>query len=88
MIVYDDDGIELIPCNCENGEWYAECCNGADGCSCYGKPVNMGKCNLCNGTGWRRPDADMMANLVEIRGYCFVGSGQSGYWSNKPAMGR
>jgi len=83
MKVYDDDGTELVRCEmCENGEWWAECCNGADGCDCHGRPVNMGRCNVCNGTGWRRPDADKMANVNTIRGRCFVRSGPTGgYWA-------
>jgi hypothetical protein len=44
----------------------------------------MGKCNVCNGTGWHRPDADTRANLRTIQGRCFVGSGPTrGYWANR-----
>jgi len=89
MRVYDDSGVELIQCHCDNGRWFTECCNGAGGCSCHGQPVDMGTCHICHGTGWRRPDADIKANLRTIQGFCFAGSGpSSGYWADKPAMGR
>lgn len=87
MKVYDDDGTELIRCEmCENGIWYTECCNGSGGCDCMGQPVAMGQCNVCGGTGWRRPDANKRANSDSIRrsGRCFAGSGPtSGYWAGK-----
>ncbi len=85
MKVYDDDGTELIQCEmCEGGIWYTECCNGANGCDCKGQMVEMGQCNVCKGTGWRRLDANKMANCEAIRGRCFVGSGPtSGYWAGK-----
>lgn len=81
----NNDGTELIRCrNCYNGRWEVECCNGAGGCDCHGKPVDMGICNVCGGTGWHRPDADTRANLRKIQGRCFVGSGPtSGYWAGK-----
>lgn len=76
--------IEMIRCECcENGIWYTECCNGADGCSCEGLPINMGPCNVCEGTGYRRPDADTKANVKTIQGSCFIGSGprnMPSYW--------
>jgi hypothetical protein len=77
MKAFDDDGTELIRCtSCENGQWESECCNGAGGCSC----------RVCKGSGWKRPDADAMANAKHIRamGQCFLGSGpSSGYWAGK-----
>jgi len=91
MEAYDDDGTKLIPCEyCENGTWFTECCNGAGGCSCHGELVNMGNCHVCNGTGWRRLDANIRANsdFIRMTGACFAGSGpKTGYWSNKPALG-
>ena len=76
MKVYDDDGTELNPCNhCEGGRWAVECCSGAGGCDCRGQEVDMGQCNVCGGTGWKRPDADMRANLRTIEGRCFTEHG-------------
>ncbi len=79
-----------VPCrSCENGEWWTECCNGAGGCSCRGQRVHMGTCNVCHGTGYHTPSANVLANVDTIRGYCFMGSGpSSGYWADKPALGR
>ncbi len=84
MKVFDDDGTELIKCKmCNNGQWQAACCNGAGGCSCRGDLVEMGMCNVCNGTGWRREDADVKANIKTIK-TCFIGSGpRTGYWAGK-----
>jgi len=83
---------DRVPCEmCENGVWWTECCSGAGGCSCHGQPVEMGICNVCGGTGLRDKDVNLQANSDMIRqgGFCFVGSGpRSGYWSDKPAMGR
>lgn len=80
-----DDGTELVRCEyCDNGHWETECCNGADGCDCRGERVPMGPCNVCNGTGWRRPDADTRANLQTIQGRCFIGAGPTrGYWAGR-----
>jgi hypothetical protein len=76
-----------VPCEmCVNGQWEAECCNGADGCSCHGLPVQMGTCQVCGGTGMRSINADKMANanLIRRSGRCFLGSGpRSGYWAGK-----
>lgn len=85
MKAYDDDGTELVQCrNCEGGRWYTECCNGANGCDCRGEIVDMGVCNVCQGAGWHRPNADTEANLNAIRGRCFTGSGPtSGYWAGR-----
>lgn len=70
--------------NCENGIWYAECCNGANGCDCGGQPIAMGTCKVCGGTGYHEVGADTMANAKTIRGMCFLGSGPtSGYWARK-----
>lgn len=75
----------LVKCECcDNGQWFAECCNGTGGCDCHGQPVNMGKCHVCNGTGWRKKDANLKANTESIRGRCFIGSGpRTGYWAGK-----
>jgi hypothetical protein len=76
MKAFDDDGTELIRCtSCINGRWETECCNGANGCSCRGEVIDMGQCGVCLGTGWRRPDANMLANIEQIRGLCYIGSG-------------
>ena len=85
MKAIDDDGTELVRCEyCDNGHWETECCNGADGCDCRGERVPMGPCNVCNGTGWRRPDADTRANLQTIQGRCFIGAGPTrGYWAGR-----
>jgi len=81
MKAYDDDGTELIRCRyCEGGHWYTECCNGAGGCDCGGQVIDMGTCNVCNGKGWHRPDADTRANLKTIQGRCFIGSGPNGWY--------
>ena len=69
----------LIRCTaCIGGRWEAECCNGSSGCSCGGEPVDMGRCLVCNGTGWRTEDADVRANANLIRGRCYLGSGPRG----------
>lgn len=85
MKVFDDDGTELVKCEmCENGVWWSECCNGAEGCSCQGQPVNMGTCNVCGGKGFRKPNANKNANSDYIRRnrMLFAGSGPvRGYWS-------
>jgi len=85
MKVIDEDGTERMLCEyCENGTWWTECCSGANGCDCHGQPVNMGTCNICHGTGWRRPDADTRANLRTIQGRCFIGAGPTrGYWAGR-----
>lgn len=67
---------ELIPCEmCIGGRWETECCNGSGGCSCKGERIDMGRCNVCGGSGMRRKDANKMANCYTIRGQCYVGSG-------------
>lgn len=80
----DDD---MIACkNCYNGRWEAECCNGAGGCSCEGKPVDMGVCLVCGGTGRHTRGADTRANSRSIlsSGRCFIGGGpKTGYWAGK-----
>jgi len=79
----DEAGVELVRCHCEDGHWYAECCDGSGGCSCGGRAMDMGICNVCGGSGWRRPDADLTANAKTIRS-CFLGSGpRTGYWAGK-----
>lgn len=76
MQAFDDDGTELTPCDCcYGGRWETECCNGAGGCSCNGQVIDMGPCNVCRGTGWKRPDADTNANIRVISGLCYIGSG-------------
>jgi hypothetical protein len=64
-----------------DGTWETECCNGSGGCSCRGQRVDMGPCNVCNGTGRVDPENyDMEANLKMISGACFIGSGPRGGW--------
>ncbi len=67
------------------GEWYTECCNGSDGCSCQGGMVPMGTCGVCNGEGHVvEGEHDPMANINALRGYCFAGSGPStGFWAGR-----
>ena len=74
--MFDDDGTEMIPCEMcyGHGEWETECCNGDYGCSCGGRPVPMGQCQVCRGLGWRRPDADTHANIRTIQGLCYIGT--------------
>ncbi|OHB71894.1 MAG: hypothetical protein A2W23_06500 [Planctomycetes bacterium RBG_16_43_13] len=76
---------EKIRCECcDSGKWKTECCNGADGCDCRGERVDMGKCHVCDGTGWRHQNADTRANLKTIQGRCFVGLGPTrGYWRDR-----
>lgn len=77
MKAFDDDGTELLQCTAcaGRGHWAVECCNGSSGCSCRGQEVDMGPCNVCRGTGWRRLDANVLANCDAIRGMCYLGSG-------------
>jgi len=74
------------------GTWEVECCNGSGGCSCGGGLVDMGRCNVCGGSGYViEGQYDDMANVNAIRraGACFAGSGpSSGYWAGKPALNR
>ena len=74
-----------------SGEWEAECCNGSGGCSCRGQAVNMGRCNVCNGTGrvtQGKYNARANSDFILRSGCCFLGTGPStGYWSTTPAMG-
>lgn len=58
---------------CEQGELWAECCNGSDGCPCHGKQVYLGPCRVCNGTGKLPEHADRQANLRLIREMAPVG---------------
>jgi hypothetical protein len=85
MKAFDNDGTELLKCkNCFGGRWEAECCDGSGGCSCRGQPVDMGTCRVCGGTGWRRPDANLRANVESIGSRCFLGSGPAtGFWAGK-----
>ena len=85
MRVLDDDGTEMVKCrNCYGGRWETECCNGAGGCDCRGQVIDMGPCNVCNGSGYHRPDADTRANIRAIEGRCFIGSGPtSGIWAGR-----
>jgi hypothetical protein len=76
MKVLDDDGTQLIQCrNCIAGRWETECCNGSGGCDCRGQVVDMGRCLVCNGTGWHRPDANTDANRRSIAGCSYIGRG-------------
>ena len=78
----NDDEIKCR--NCTNGKWSVECCSGANGCDCYGQEVDMGTCNVCGGTGWHGPDANIRANIQAIKGRLFIGSGPtSGYWAGR-----
>lgn len=70
-----------LACN-GTGEWETECCSGVGGCSCNGDPVYMGKCNVCEGTGYINENSDPAANLKAINGACFIGSGpNNGIWA-------
>lgn len=81
---------KLCPSCYGEGRWETECCNGSGGCSCRGRTVDMGACNVCHGSGYVIDGQyNRDANINTIKGYCFVGSGpSSGYWSGTPAMGR
>lgn len=81
----DTENEQLIPCRiCDGGRWWTECCSGANGCDCRGQPIDMGRCHVCNGTGFHRPDADLRANIRTIEGRCFIGRGPiTGYWAGK-----
>lgn len=60
------------------GHWECECCDGSRGCSCRGQVVEMGRCNVCHGSGYVRADGvgvNQMANCDEIRGLSYLGSG-------------
>ena len=74
-----------VPCrHCIDGRWETECCSGADGCDCHGDVIDMGRCNVCGGTGYHSPDADTRANIRTIEGQCFIGSGPTrGPWANR-----
>lgn len=72
------------------GHWEAECCNGAEGCSCRGLPVPMGRCFGCDGTG-RPISGREQANAESIHqaGVAFLGSGpRAGYFAQAPALNR
>ncbi len=76
----DDDGTEMLPCECCNGgHWETECCNGSGGCSCGGQRIDMGPCHVCRGLAYRRPDANLNANINTIQGLCYIGSGPVRY---------
>lgn len=71
------------PCN-GSGRFLTECCNGAGGCSCRGKTVDMGNCRVCGGSGMRHENANTRANIESISGLCFVGSGpKDGFWCGR-----
>ena len=79
----NDDPVRCEHCD-GDGEWWSECCSGAGGCDCHGRQINMGRCQVCGGTGYRRPEANRDANRRMIQGQCFIGSGpSSGYWRGK-----
>jgi hypothetical protein len=59
-----------------SGEWETECCDGSRGCSCHGERVPMGRCYVCNGTGYViEGKYDPMANCNSIKGMLYAGSG-------------
>jgi hypothetical protein len=75
-----------------DGTWEAECCSGADGCSCGGRAVDMGACRVCGGTG-RVIDGeyDIDANRRQIAGLHFVGTGPADkrdIWPNRGGYGQ
>jgi hypothetical protein len=75
--------------NCDGGHWWTECCNGSGGCSCRGQPINMGQCNVCDGTGYHEAGADTRANIRAIGGACFIGTGpQNGSWAGARRLNR
>lgn len=78
---------ETVPCEACNGSgrWETECCNGSGGCDCGGQVLDMGNCNVCGGSGMRKPDADVMANVNAIRGLCYIGAGPQ---EERPGMER
>lgn len=79
--------MERCPSCYGSGQWETECCNGADGCDCNGQRVQMGRCNVCQGSGQIRADrqgVNLRANCDAIAGRCFIGRGPtSGYWAGK-----
>lgn len=80
----------MCPSCLGDGYWEAECCNGSGGCSCGGQPVNMGRCNVCGGSGQveegnYNPRANV--NFIERGGYGYLGTGPS-YNTRIPALGR
>jgi hypothetical protein len=84
MKVTDDDGSPMFECigcgsfGTPKGRLYTECCNGAGGCSCRGEFVDLGKCQLCKGTGFMREDVDKNANIRIIRSLAEAGGGYLG----------
>ena len=71
-----------------SGSWETECCNGSGGCSCRGRVVEMGRCNVCGGHGYVvEGDYDPRANLSTIRGLHFIGSGPNGMHNLWPKRG-
>lgn len=80
--------MERCPGCLGSGYWETECCDGSGGCSCRGGRIQMGTCNVCRGYGVIGADANRMANVEAITGYCFIGTGpSSGYWADKPSLG-
>ena len=80
-----DEENQLVDCrNCIGGRWETECCSGANNCDCRGQVIDMGRCNVCQGTGKHKRDANTRANIETIQGRCFIGRGPtSGYWAGK-----
>lgn len=68
------------------GSWETECCNGAGGCSCRGREVDMGTCRECGGRGQIEVGSYRAANRESIRGLHFIGTGSVGterLWPNR-----
>ena len=52
---YDNDW-DLVCCkDCNNGRWEIHHCND-ENCACRGQPIDIGKCLVCDGTGWHKPE--------------------------------
>lgn len=84
--------VEMEPCQAcgGSGEWETECCGGAGGCSCRGRVVPMGACNVCYGSGQVPSDISderKFANCRAIMGNHFIGSGpRDGSWPNAKTL--
>jgi hypothetical protein len=79
----------MTPCRaCYGGQFLVECCDGSGGCSCGGGMIDMGPCRVCRGSGEHDEDADQSANLREIQGYGFIGTGPRGGFFGCKAMGK